>query len=153
MRKKEIEAAMRRLQRSVLQNIQKHGRSVIGVFQSKDEPDFIPFAYTIGNALKDRPELLVIGINNQINAMVLLNKLSGMNLRDGETVSLGGKFGVHILKAGKTARTDYAVQASNIWGDDYEIMQVIIPDPQGRFPWDEGCTAPYRRMPVLREDA
>lgn len=29
------------------------------------------------------------------------------------------------------------------------IAQIIVPDPEGRFPWDEGCVAPYKDQTLL----
>jgi len=29
------------------------------------------------------------------------------------------------------------------------IAQIIVPDPEGRFPWDDGCDPPYRDQTLL----
>jgi hypothetical protein len=45
-------------------------------------------------------------------------------------------------------RTFYDGVAKNI-RDDYSVLQAVLCDPAGRYPWDEGCRQEYR-VAVLR---
>ena len=141
----------------ITQDIRRCGRSIIGVFTS-DEEDGPPFAYTIGNAIHPNtavlPELLVIGTTNA----GWLNNLSqqmidaGAPFEDGATVLIpGAHLPVKIIRANGTARTEYAIQAGQYFGTDrYPIMQVLIPDRNGKFPDETGCAAAFSTIPVLR---
>jgi Domain of unknown function (DUF4262) len=144
----------------ITEDIKRCGRSIIGVFASGEE-DGPPFAYTIGNAVNsnwDRtaalPELLVIGTTNA----GWLNNLSQQMIdaeapfEDGATVLIpGAHLPVKIIRANSTAQTEYAIQAGQYFGtDSYPIMQVLIPDRNGKFPDETGCAAPFSTIPVLR---
>ena len=141
--------------RRTTEHIERAGRTVVGVFPTEDDPG-VPFAYTIGNHLKGLPELLVIGV--AVAGAGFLNVLShrmiaaGHGFKDGETIRiLGGKMPVKLIRAGAAAREEYTVQAGAHFGhDEYEVMQVLIPDKQGRFPGEDGCDEPYASVPVLR---
>lgn len=141
---------MHEFHEQVAEVIARVGRQVIGVI---DNP---PFAYTIGNTLHDppHPELLVIGTsdNRMLNALSEMVVERGRPFDHMELVDLGGKFPVRILQAGSRARREYTIQAGQHLGqEDYAIMQVLLPDQQGRFPGDPGCSHPYCIAPILTE--
>jgi Domain of unknown function (DUF4262) len=137
-----------RIARKIVSDIDRVGRSIIGV---GDAP---PFAYTIGNSLVGLPELLVLGMV----ADDLLNQLSEMMIErgrgfdDGELVSLGGLRPVKIVSAtAEVVKTEYTIQVANFTdGDDYAVQQVVIPDKHGRFPGDPKCEQPFASIPQLR---
>jgi hypothetical protein len=134
-------------------HIKREGRSIVAVFVA-DEDDGPPFSYTIGNHLKGLPELLVIGTPQGffLNTLSHLMIAAGHGFEDGETVRmLGSKVPVKLIHASAAAREEYTIQAGEHFGhDEYEVMQVLIPDKQGRFPGDEDCEEPYASVPVLR---
>jgi Domain of unknown function (DUF4262) len=141
----------------IFADIERNGRHIIGVVAclGTDDQD-LPFAYTIGNAYGlYLPELLVIGPRS---AFPILNELSEMMIErdaaftDGELVSLGGRFPVRVITASQEARENYTVQAGVFYGhDNYSLMQVVLPDGEGRFPGDPRCAAPWRDVPLLGE--
>jgi len=143
--------SMKQFYDDIYNDIRRDGRSVLCI---GGEEDSLPFAYTIGNALKGLPELLMIG---GIAGAYLLNVLSEQIVErnggfdDGELISLGGKFPVKIINATDTrARSEYTIQAGQAIGhENYAVQQVLIADKSGRYPDDPECAAPYSSVPVL----
>jgi hypothetical protein len=135
-------------------HIEREGRSIVGVFPVEgEEGDGLAFSYTIGNHLKGLPELLVIGTAQGffLNTLSHLMIAAGHGFKDGETVRTSGGKEVKLIRANAFAREEYTIQAGEHFGhDEYEVMQVLIPDKEGRFPGDEGCEKPYASVPVLR---
>jgi hypothetical protein len=137
---------------NIRRNIETHGRCVLSVGCGPDTP---PFSYTIGNWIKRLPELLVFRLA-PVDALSVLNDLSQQMIgrdttfNDGDVVSLGGAFPVKIVDANDEARTDYTLGANRFYGhQDYQVLQVLVPDKEGRFPDDPLCAPAYSRLPVL----
>jgi Domain of unknown function (DUF4262) len=75
----------------------------------------------------------------------------GAPFADGELVNPGGKFPAKIVNASRRAQDDYTIQAGQHFGhEDYRVLQVLIPDRNGRFPDDPECQPPYSVIPVLK---
>src|SRR5262245_12591297 len=111
--------------RKTADDIEKHGRTVIGVFPVKGSKDPIneAFIYSIGNAERGLPELLVVG---SFEMGFVVNRLSeimierGGKFEDGELVSLGGEHSVCVVDAADSVKANYTVQATNWHGsEDY----------------------------------
>ncbi len=130
-------------------HIAEHGRSVLSIF---DTP---PFTYSIGNATVGLPELLVFGLAPS-DARDLINiwsdrMIEHRPLTDGELVDIGGKFPAMAVACADHVRAEYTIQAGQyLEREDYPVMQMVLPDPAGRFPGDPLCEAPFRALPVLR---
>jgi hypothetical protein len=152
-------AGISEFHRRTAADIARVGRTIVGVGAGEDTP---AFAYTIGNHLHriarfrpcPLPELLVIG-TYQGSFLNLLSRLMigrSAAFEDGEQVQmLGGRYPVRIIRANGTARTDYAIQAGRYFGtEEFEVMQVLMPDLDGVFPGEPGCQSPFRDVPVLR---
>lgn len=141
---------MKSFQKKLTRDITEYGRSVIGVI---DDP---AFSYTIGNALRQLPELLIFGVA-PLDATWFLNHLSKMMIErkkafdDGELVDLGGKFPTKIVTADDRAHKEFTIQAGRFHGgDDYVVQQVLVPDKSGRFPDEAVCDPPYCDLPLLK---
>ena len=124
------------------ENIEKHGQALIGVLSSP------PFIYTIGNAVRGLPELLLIGpprLELSGQALNALNELGEKMRRDGKPLAEGlvdieWSFPFKVRKAGPRAKDDYTNLAGQYLGrEDYEVLQVMICDKEGRYPGDPGC--------------
>ena len=154
-----MNSTMDKLRAAIEQDIERCGRTIIGVFAC-EEGD-MPFAYTIGNAIHAirqaaglLPELLVIGLAQA----PFLNDLSQMMIdadapfHDNQIVLMhGAEKPVKIIKPSDIARTEYAIQAGQFFGsENYQIMQVLLPDRAGKFPDDPGCQPPFSNIPILR---
>lgn len=127
---------------SIADNIRKHQRMVLGVIGTH--------AYTIGNHLRGIPELVLVGPFDSKTTSWVLNELSGQMIAQGRVfesgveVHLGGQYPVCILAASDDAKSELTIQASRFFQhEDYDVMQVVLCDPQGRFPWHAECDRVY----------
>lgn len=142
---------MEALHQTIQQNIAKHGRHIFCIFDN--EP---PFLYTIGNHEWGLPELLIVGDSDDTFAHVL-NRLSQMMrdpkrgaFRHGELVSLGGKFPIKVVDASARAKQEFTLVVGHYYGtENYRVQQIVLCDPQGKFPGDPGCAEPYASQQVL----
>jgi Domain of unknown function (DUF4262) len=146
----EFDRNVAKFQKGIDDDIERVGRSIVCVFAEDDKPGF---AYTIGNALKWLPELLIVGYNQGD----FLNGLSEKMIKrdrafdDGEVVVLdGGHSGlVKIINTDKRAQENYTFQATFLYGhDDYRVQQVLFRDLNGFFPTAKQYSA-QRPMPLL----
>lgn len=136
-------------------NIEEYGISGIGVGYKQPEEDGVPFMYTIGNTEKGWPEfLLVARIPYEVaGAMVneLSKKLRENNAPLGDLVDLGGKYPVKLVKVtSDEVKEEYTVQVGRYYDgkQDYEVVQVLLPDRQGLYP-DERKGKDYLEQPIL----
>jgi hypothetical protein len=138
---------------NIAKTIEDCGRQIIAVGA---ENKALAFAYTIGNATKGLPELLLIGNCDPKIAQSVLNKLSDQLLKankpfvNGERVSIGGKFDLQVWDTTAIAHSQYTLQATEFFHSrEYAVQQVVVPDPKGCYPTDKRCHKRYR-VPVLR---
>ena len=145
--------------RKMQDNITNSGRTLFGVFPDEDSADPLndAFTYSVGNGLAGLPELLVVGLFDgmqwPLNELSRLMVERGRKFDDGELVSLGeGALPVCLVDAGEEVKERYTVQATNFFEGErnYQVMQVVLPDKDGRFPWQPGCAAPYSKVNVYR---
>jgi hypothetical protein len=137
--------------------IEAHGQMLMRVHPDVgDPPGTLPFVYTIGNHQHGLPELLVVGFDGTgyeaqvLNLLGAMQRERGTGFHDGELVSLGGSLPVRIIDAGAAGRCEFAVQVGVYYGTDaFDVRQVVLSDPLGRWPGDPQCEAPYSRQPLL----
>lgn len=132
-------------------NIDSHGQHLVGVFDPEDGQ--LPFVYTIGNALKGLPELLIVGrFDARVVASILNHVADDMRAageRLPEVVDIGGKFPIHARTAGPAAKTDWTIQAGVYLGhQDYEVQQLLLCYPEGVYPGEEGIDPGYE-VPLI----
>lgn len=142
--------SMKKVHDKIEGDIARVGRSLMGVFGSKDS---LEFTYTIGNALNGLPELLVIGTcqGNFLNDVSEKMIERGRKFDSDELVDLGGKCPVYVLDASPNVKDLFTILATNHLGtSDYAVMQVVMSDPNGVFPWQPGCEKPYADVHVYR---
>jgi hypothetical protein len=124
------------IQDNITRAIGTHGHSVVGV------PGF---AYTIGLQKDKLPELLIVGnfdnhlLGMALNDLAKIMRERGSPLPEGE-FDMDWSVLVKIRKAGPKAKTDFTIQAGQYFDtEDYDVLQVMLPDKAGKFPGDEGC--------------
>jgi hypothetical protein len=127
-RERNRRAFSRKFYAGTAEHIKRSGRSIMQVFVPEGEEGW-PFSYTIGNHLRELPELLAIGTSQG----GFLNDLSQK-----------------MVDAGKPFE-DGQFQVGEYFGhQNYSVMQVLIPDREGKFPGEDGCQPPWSQFPVLR---
>ncbi|MDE8650571.1 DUF4262 domain-containing protein [Novosphingobium album (ex Liu et al. 2023)] len=130
---------------AIERNIARSGQHLFLIFADGETP---AFAYTIGNALHGLPELLLIGNYSPRVVGSILNDL-GHRMREvrrpleGE-VDVGGQFPVRLRQASAEARGRYTLQAGRfLRHEEYDVLQVLLCDPMGRYPGEPGCEPGY----------
>ena len=135
-------------------NIDTHGWHVLFV------PDGAPaFAYSIGFQPTLRaPEIIVVGLPQQVSHR-LINDI-GKRIRDGLEIEDGGVYSDFIPRYRCTFRLvpkrhygNYLGTATRFYSrDDFPVLQLIYPDREGRWPWEEGVSPEFQRIqPVLAD--
>ncbi|QIG76940.1 DUF3309 domain-containing protein [Rhizobium phage RHph_Y1_11] len=132
-------------------NIEKYGRFLQGVFPTRENPAGASFIYSIGNHLKNMPELLIIGPFPPQFMAGVLNVLSDFQLNrgkpfeDGEEPDIGLVPMPKLRKCSANVRDEFTIQAGQYFKhENYDVMQVLIADPDGLFPDDPQCHRNYK---------
>lgn len=114
-----------------------------------------PFCYSIGLCAKGMPELIIIGLQPEIGCMAInalaekmedhLKKSESLSpFRNGKKVDIDFTFPLRVdwldLPEKIYALTEFMCQLGHyITGPEgVEIVQIVMPDPQGVFPGEEG---------------
>jgi hypothetical protein len=137
----------KQLDSQIQRNIDQSGQHIFGIIPDSKNTGFY---YTIGNAIRGLPELLLIGSFEPQLGTLILNTL-GDHMRRNEHALPEGMLSLpdwpypfKIRKTGPRAQRDYTIQASRFYGyDEYDVLQVMICDPQGKYPGDAGCDKNY----------
>src|SRR5262245_41050188 len=126
----------------VASDVRAHGWHVILVAASDSAPEF---AYTVGlTATFGHPEIAVFGLRST-TAHKLLNEA-------GSAIRNGSVFGAGVRSSELLVGTDVAFIAfprgeyprylgfarQYYGGDGFAALQLMWPDPNGRFPWEAG---------------
>jgi Domain of unknown function (DUF4262) len=100
-----------------------------------------PFAYTVGLTNFDRhPELVIVGVDHE-TAAAILDELS-RRVQAGERLTAGQRLeGLDeteypMVLLAVTDPASHLVVARRLLGEELTALQVVWPDPDGRFPWD-----------------
>jgi len=131
------------------EHLRKYGCSVIHVFDADPK-----FSYTLGvEAISGRAEVIVPFLSSSI-ALPLLNQYNEM-VKSGKVFELDRVYSdfqnaisvdVVFKKVLKSKYGHYFGKAVEFYGDDnFEAWQMVLPDKNGLFPWDDGCAEFFKR--------
>jgi hypothetical protein len=126
-------------------NIDMAGQHIFAIFPDDDTAGF---AYTIGNTRLGLPELLIIGNFAPVLMASVLNEV-GRRVRQTDQVpdkdiDIGGTYPIRPRLAGATARSAFTIQVGRFLGhEEYTVVQLLLPDPMGRYPGEAGCDPRY----------
>jgi len=140
--------------RAFLSGVRQHGWYSTNVFADEERPGFI---YSTGFWYCFKaPEVIIFGLPQEVAHQVLW--LLFERLEAGERFNtdqpvpdiLTG-YNVRFCPAPESAFPEYL--GWNRWfygGDTFEVLQLIFPDMEGRFPWENGVSQDFKAMqPVL----
>lgn len=137
----------------VRENVRKHGCHVMMVEADDEGP---AFAYSIGvNTTRGTAELICFGLRSEVMHR-LINDLyarmaKGERYSDGDRVAeLIAGYDCVLKKVQECWYREYFGYAR--WfhdGDDFEALQLVWPDKQHRYPWDEDYSIPHNLQPTL----
>jgi Domain of unknown function (DUF4262) len=135
--------------------IRNHGWAVIRVEPQGEEPGY---AYTIGlMQTYEHPEVIVFGlpletmhdILNEIGTQVGAER----RFAPGEMASgIIEGFDVAFRAVAPGARSAYMGLGIDYYGRDFPALHCLWPDRDGRFPWDLGASADFRRLQPMLSD-
>ena len=145
------------------ETIRRTGRTIIGTWGGEEGSE-TAFAYTIGHADRDLPELIVTGMNGD-SAQYLLNNVGDMlfaqaDRQVGDTADRGampreydlGHIKVRIVDAPSAPGT-HALQA--LYRAERKgvalkgCKQIVWPDREGNFPGDASYDAARFPQPII----
>jgi len=130
---------------AIERNIARSGQHLFLVFADQTAP---AFAYTIGNALVGLPELLLIGNYSPQIVGGILNDL-GQRMRQTQRpldglIDIHARFPVRARRTAPFVRQRYTLQAGRyLRHEEYDVIQILLCDPDGTYPGEPGCTAAY----------
>ena len=136
------------------QIIDRVGWAVTAVLPTPEHPG-APFAYTVGLTAHDHPELVIAGLD-PLSAQALLNDLAarvydtGARFTHGQRVSdLIAGYDAVILEGPATDDLHPGAAYARYGRDRVRLRQIVWPDPQARFPWDDGYAHPPGAQPLI----
>ena len=143
-------------ERKLVGDVRDYGWHVINVPADDKGPGF---SYTIGlYHTFHHPELIVVGLPITTGHQIL--NLAGESIRNGAIYRDGSEADKLLDGYRCRFRTlaiehygDYVGYA--VWfyeAEPFPILQLIYPDSNHRFPWEEGATPAFRSMQSIGED-
>lgn len=147
----DLPARLRQYLLRVNDNIDRYGWHVQHV---PGDPTLPSLSYTVGLAKWGHPEIVVLGLQMTV-AQSLLNTL-GDRVRAGSRLEAGQRLGdvvpSYVCALVAVADTRLLTVANAIYrgdGPPVAALQLVWPDPSGRFPWQPGCTTRPDAQPLL----
>lgn len=145
--------------RMVRENVEKFGWHDQGVFPTEDAPGN-PFNYTVGLMENfTHPELLIVGIDPRLAHQLLSAAVE--RIRDGEAFTDGSETAsltegatrvtFRALTPEQVAATMGLARRYYVGNDDVAALQVLLPDPNGYFPGEEGCDSDWAGLQSIDE--
>jgi len=139
--------------KDVIDKVNEFGYMVMGIFPTVDEPDSIPFCYTVGCAIHGGYEYCIAGLNSD-NASGILDSvyqklLTGWRPVDGELYS---DFANMPIKFQLMFYYHEANVARWYWKNaeaSFRVMQLIWPDTQGRFPGEDNFEEKFLQRQII----
>jgi hypothetical protein len=145
--------------------IDKVGWAVMHVLPNGDDPDdphdpddpdaTTPFAYTVGLTAHGYPELFIAGLAPGI-AHALLNDLAGRvydqakRFTHGQRVSdLIAGYDAIIVEGPVIEALPPMAAIARYGRDQIRLQQIVWPDRQGRFPWQDGYDLDPHTQPLI----
>jgi len=119
--------------------IQRHGHAVVFTEEITDTAR-VPMAYTVGLAAAGLAEIVVFGLPSEVS-QVLLNDAAQRLRRDelpvDEKIERLASMPVVFKRVPPVAAEQHIMMANNRAGQPVEALQLVWPDQQSRFPWEE----------------
>lgn len=126
----------------IADHVEKYGFHVTKVMGDEEVPSF---AYTVGLGETARhPEIVIFGLNDDLDAMHRLLNTLGARVREGERFEHGARaeglltgFACAFARFPRSAFEEHLGQALAHYGKrKLEAVQCIWPDTRGAFPWE-----------------
>lgn len=145
-------------EKKLLDDVDEYGLHIVHV---PEENDGAGFSYSVGLWHNfEQPEVIVFGLSTEV-AHELLNLLAD-EADEGARFTAGTRhdgllhgYPVRFVEVPKEVYADYLGFATWAYeGGDFAAVQLVWPDKQGRWPWDETARIGFRRaQPVIAHSA
>ncbi len=141
--------------KQVLRDIAKDRCHIVGVLADEEGPSF---AYSIGLFHNyGHPEILMFGLSHEL-MQIIINSIAESASRD-ERVIPNVRDPSILKDVDCEFRTVHVSHYRDLFGyarwvyqgEDFPALQCFWPDKQGRFPWDDGCSAEVRVLQPVHE--
>lgn len=126
-----------------LRIMMKHGWLVQGVIGSPIDSGAVCWYYTVGLTGRDHPELMLSGLPSEV-ATPVINDMArrvfhdGTVYRDGNVVDdIVTGFNVAMRSVTRFDTFPPSMVRQFFPTQKIRALQVVLPDAEGRFPWDE----------------
>jgi hypothetical protein len=125
----------------ITDDIERCGITVMGIFG--DELN-APFYYSIGARAFDVNDLYISCLNQQMGMFTVNNvfyHLISGNITEPCLIEglLGNDLALVLVTDLEKIKTDKTIQTGNYYNDDdYNVFQIVLPDTNNKFPWDDG---------------
>lgn len=141
----------RAMLKGIKADIKKYGFKTIGVLGDGFDGSF---AYTVGlEATYGHPELLMTGIGPDTAHFcferLLEQVLAGSSLNFDDVMHGACRFPMQIRRVNsKRACEEHMLLTKDFYGgsDEFQVLQLVYPDPKGVFPWQEGYDFPQQEL-------
>lgn len=127
-----------------LEQIELGRWSVVAVLPGKDSP---PFAYTAGLSVLGFPELIIVGVPDDVSHPILNNVGRGfvdrsIAAKHGTVMDSVASMDSELFRVSVGAMHQYMSlcrKVSQRKNGGFKALQVVWPDEEGLFPWEDGC--------------
>jgi hypothetical protein len=145
------------LPEEIQQNIDQYGCYII---QVKPDDCLPAFAYTIGLYQKfNHPEIICFGLSLDLLGTILNDACD--RIKNGQSLQEGvhyddfiADFPMQLLRVNQSFYPNYWGIANSFYGHHhYPALQLVWPDKQRLFPWEQGFNANWKfKQPLLDRD-
>lgn len=152
---------MAKIEDQVLENIARFGLSVLSIGPDSDN-DIPPFSYSIGLSLKEGSELLCESLPPDISHSLIseiASQLPKNNIAVDHSCIVRGLLQHNmpialVVVDEEDIHDTRTIQVSGIIDVyNYKVLQVILPDSSGIFPWQEGHDIGMGIQNIHRKDS
>ncbi len=143
-----MEERIRNIHADMAEKIQKYGWSTLMIFGTKEGE--LPFSYTLGAKTVGLPDLIISGLFR--GGAAILNSImsearNGLELKEGVAYPQFANMPLMLKRLKPSQVKDRMYQTFDLYGsDDFEVFQVVYPDPNGIFPEAEGYDFPRQEL-------
>jgi hypothetical protein len=126
--------------------IEDHGWAVQAVFPLTEDDEWL--IYSVGLAARGLPEFAVVGLPQDIGHSVI-NRIAEWAIQNG-VPPLGEEWGTEEFDVSiplfLIPRSDLEVNVARFFEPEAAVVQILWPDQNGRWPWDESADFQCRRQ-------
>lgn len=139
---------LRVIQADMIKKIADHGWFILSIFEG--EKGEAPFSYSLGANTVGLPDLIISGLalpGGKIINDILKEARNGMELKEGIQLTQFADIPLVLRRLKPAQVRDRMFQAFSFYGhEDWDVFQVVYPDPNGIFPGQEGYDFPLQEL-------